>query len=164
MLTPLDATTGQVQVTLTSGANTSAPFAVNMKAAAPAFLQFGSGPYIAAVHGAGGLLGPASMSVPGYTFTPAQPEEAILLFGTGFGVPDAALTEGSATQQGSLGSLPAITIGGSPATVQYAGVIGPGLYQFNVLVPAAAANGDNVVSAMYAGASTPAGAVIPVSR
>jgi hypothetical protein len=42
VLTPLDSTTGQVQVTLANGSNTSDPFAVNLKTVAPAFLQFGS--------------------------------------------------------------------------------------------------------------------------
>ena len=165
VLTPLDSTTGQVQVTLTNGSNTSAPFAVNMKAVAPAFLQFGSGPYIAALHADYSLLGPASMSVPGYTFTPAQPGETIVLYAAGFGLPVTALTQGSATQLGALANWPAITIGGFAATVLWAGVNGDsGLYQINVTVPPAAANGDNAVVATYGGASTPAGATIPVAR
>lgn len=164
VLTPLDSTMGQVQVTLTNGSNTSDPFAVNLKTVAPAFLQFGSGPYIAGRHADYSLLGQASMSVPGYTFTPAQPGETILLYGAGFGMPGSILTEGSATQLGALVNLPAITIGGSPATVLYAGVISPGLYQFNVVVPDTAATGDNAVVATYGGASTPAGAMISVSR
>ena len=79
-------------------------------------------------------------------------------------MPGSTLTDGSATQLGELVNFPAVTIGGSPATVQYAGVISPGLYQFNVEVPASAANGDNAVVAAYGGASTPAGAMISVSR
>jgi len=46
--------------------------------------------------------------------------------------------------------------------VQYAGLISPGLYQINVVVPSAAANGDNQVIATYAGASSPTGAMVPV--
>jgi uncharacterized protein (TIGR03437 family) len=164
VLTPLDSTTGPVQVTLTNGSNTSAPFTVNLEAVAPAFLQFGSGPYIAALHGDNSLVGPASMSVPGYTFTPAQPGETIVLYGAGFGMPGSALTAGSSTQQSALPNLPVITIGGSQATVIYAGVVSPGLYQFNVTVPLSAGNGDNGVVATYGGASTPAGAMISVSR
>jgi len=163
-LTPLDSTTGPVQVTLNNGSHTSAAFTVNLKTVVPAFLQFGSGPYIAALHGDNSLLGPASMSVPGYTFTPAQPGETIVLYGVGFGMPASALTAGSSTQLGALPSLPVITIGGSQATVLYAGVAEPGLYQFNVTVPGSAANGDNAVIATYAGASTPSGAMISVSR
>jgi uncharacterized protein (TIGR03437 family) len=161
-LTPLDSTTGSVQVTLTNGSNTSDPFAVNMQAVAPTFLLYGAGPYIAAEHADGSLLGPASMSVPGYTFTPATAGEVIEMFGAGFGLPSSALTDGSSTQVGPLPSLPRVTIGGTDATVQAAWVISPGLYQINVVVPASAVNGDNPTVATYAGASTPARASIAV--
>jgi uncharacterized protein (TIGR03437 family) len=79
-------------------------------------------------------------------------------------MPGSILTEGSSTQLGALVDFPAITIGGSRATVMYAGLSGPGLYQFNVVVPDTAPNGDNAVLATYAAASTPAGAMIGVSR
>jgi uncharacterized protein (TIGR03437 family) len=164
VLTPLDSTTGPVQVTLTNGSNTSDPFPVNMKAVAPAFLQFGAGPYVAAQHADYSLLGPASMSVPGYTFTPAQPGETILLYGAGFGLPSGALVAGSAMQSSALPSEPAFRIGGLPATVASAWLVSPGLYQFNVTVPLSAASGDNAIVATYAGASTPSGATISVSR
>ena len=163
-LTPLDSTTGQVQLQVTAGANTGAPLPVALKAVAPAFLVFGAGPHIAAVHADGKLLGPASMSVPGYSFTPAKPGETILLFGTGFGLPSSPLVDGSATQAGALPELPRITIGGQVATVIWAGVISPGLYQFNVAVPEVAPDGNAVVVATYAGAGTPAGAAIAIQR
>ena len=38
-------------------------------------------------------------------------------------------------QSGALAPLPTIQIGGMPATVQFAGLVSPGLYQFNVVVP-----------------------------
>jgi uncharacterized protein (TIGR03437 family) len=164
VLTPLDATTGQVQVQVTVGANASAPFTVNLKPVAPAFLLFGAGPHIAAVHADGSLVAPAPMSVPGYTFTPAKPGETILLFGDGFGLPSSILTDGSAAQAGALPAMPQVTIGGAGAVVAYAGVISPGLYQFNVMIPASAADGNNPVGCTYAGASTPAGAVIAVQH
>jgi len=70
----------------------------------PGFLRFGDGIHIAAEHGGGSLLGPASMSVPGATFTPAAPGETISLFGDGFGLPVTALTAGSEYQSGALPS------------------------------------------------------------
>lgn len=164
VLTPLDSTTGPVAVKVNSGTATSAAFTANLRAVAPGFLRFGDGIHIAAEHADYSLLGPASMSVPGYKFTPATPGETILLFGDGFGLPVSTLTAGSAVQTGALPTLPQVTIGGATATVQYAGVIGPGLYQINVVVPSTAANGDNAVVATYAGASTPSGAMILVSR
>ena len=54
----------------------------------------------------------------------------------------------------------AIFVGGVAAEVQFAGVVSPGLYQFNVVVPGGAASGDNEVTAVYGGANTPSGAAI----
>jgi uncharacterized protein (TIGR03437 family) len=164
VLTPLDNSTGMVAVTVTNGANTSAPFTVNMKAVAPSFLLLGPTRYVVAQHLDYSLLGPASMSVPGYAFTPAQPGEIVTLYGAGFGLPSGGLVAGLATQSGALPTLPVFLIGGSPATVLYAGVISPGLYQFDVAVPSSAANGDVSVTAGYGGSSTPAGALIPVAH
>ena len=120
---------------------------------------------IAAMHADYSLLGPASMSVPGYTFTPATPGETILLFGDGFGLPVSTLTAGSDVQTGALPTpWPQVTIGGTTATVQFAGLISPGLYQINAVVPSNAANGDNQVLATYDGTSSPTGAMIPVAQ
>jgi uncharacterized protein (TIGR03437 family) len=65
---------------------------------------------------------------------------------------------------GALPTLPQITIGGTTATVRYAGLISPGLYQINVVVPSTAANSDNQVLATYDGTSSPTGAMIPVAQ
>jgi uncharacterized protein (TIGR03437 family) len=43
-------------------------------------------------------------------------------------------------------------------------VVSPGLFQFNLVVPANAAIGDNMVTAAYAGLTTPTGARITVQR
>jgi len=164
VLTPLDSATGPIAVTVDNGSAASAPFMAHMQTVSPGFLRFNGGTYIAAEHAHYGLLGPASMSGPGATFTPAAPGETILLFGDGFGLPVSTLTAGSEYQTGPLPTWPQVTIGGTTATVQFAGVISPGLYQINVVVPTNAANGDNQVIATYGGASSPAGAMIPVSR
>jgi len=165
VLTPLDSTTGPVAVTVNNGTAISAPDTANLQTAAPGFLRFGDGIHIAALHADYSYLGPASMSVPGYTFTPAKPGETILLFGDGFGLPVSTLTAGSAVQTGALPTpWPQVTIGGTTATVQFAGLISPGLYQINVVVPSTAANGDNQVIATYDGASSPTGAMIPVAQ
>jgi uncharacterized protein (TIGR03437 family) len=56
---------------------------------------------------------------------------------------------GSSTQSGTLPDLPTIKIGGQAAQVLFAGLISPGLYQFNVVIPLTASSGDNAVSAVY---------------
>jgi uncharacterized protein (TIGR03437 family) len=165
VLTPLDSATGSVAVEVNNGTATSAAYTANLEASSPGFLRFGDGIHIAAEHAGYTLLGPASMSVPGYTFTPATPGETILLFGDGFGLPVSTLTAGSDVQTGALPTpWPQVTIGGTTATVQFAGLISPGLYQINVVVPSNAANGDNQVIATYGGASSPTGAMIPVAQ
>jgi uncharacterized protein (TIGR03437 family) len=167
VLTPLDSSTGPVAVTVTNGTVTSAAYTAQLQAVSPGFLRFGDGIHIAAEHADYSLLGPASLSVPGYTFTPAAPGETISLFcdGLGLPVPTSPLTAGSEYQIGELPTpWPIVTIGEISAAVKYAGLISPGLYQLNVEVPSLAANGDNQVIATYGGVSSPAGAMIPVSH
>jgi uncharacterized protein (TIGR03437 family) len=165
VLTPLDSGTGPIAVTVYNGTATSAAYTTQMQAVSPGFLRFGDVVHVAAEHANYSYLGPASMSVPGATFTPAAPGEVILLFCDGLGLPATPLTAGSAVQTGVLPTpWPIVTIGGISATVQYAAVISPGLYQLNVVVPPLAANGDNQVVAIYGGVSSPAGAMIPVSH
>jgi len=55
-----------------------------------------------------------------------------------------------------------VTIGGVPATVQFAGLVGPGEFQFNVVVPPGLGNGDQTITAAYNGASTQAGTLLTV--
>ena len=57
-----------------------------------------------------------------------------------------------------------ITIGGVQAQVDFAGLVAPGEYQFNVTVPPSLANGDHPITAAYGGASTQAGTLITVQR
>jgi uncharacterized protein (TIGR03437 family) len=163
VLTPLDSSTGPVAVTVNNGTSTSAAFTANLQAVSPGFLRFYDNVHVAAEHADYSLLGPASLSLPGATFTPAAPGETILLFCDGLGLPTSPVTAGSAVQTGVLPTpWPIVTIGGISATVQFAGLVSPGLYQLNVVVPSLAANGDNQVIATYGAAGSPAGAMIPV--
>ncbi len=163
-LSPLDSATGDVSVVVTNGGVASAPFTVKLRGASPSFLRFGATNYIAATHADAALLGPASMSVPGYTFTPARPGEVIVMYAVGFGLPDATLVNGSGSQFGKLPALPVVQMGGTETGVQFAGINGaPGLYQLNVVVPPDAANGDVQVSVSYGGTMTPV-AMLAVQR
>jgi uncharacterized protein (TIGR03437 family) len=162
VLTPLDNSAGPVPIAVNNGTASSAQFTANLRTIAPSLPRFGASKYIVATHADGSLLGPASMSVPGYPFTPARPGEVIVLYGAGFGLPVTTLVNGSATQTGALPVKPVVLIGGVPAEVQFAGVVSPGLYQFNVVVPAGAASGDNEVTAVYGVTNTPAGSTIVI--
>ncbi len=88
----------------------------------------------------------------------------MILYGTGFGEVTPGILPGAAAQAGTLPVNPTITIGGAPATVLFSGVISPGLYQFNVVVPSAAASGDNAVTVSYQGNNGPAGVFLTVSK
>ena len=51
-------------------------------------------------------------------------------------------------------------IGGVAASVQFAGLVEPGEFQFNVTIPASLGNGDQTITATYGGLSTQSGALI----
>jgi uncharacterized protein (TIGR03437 family) len=98
---------------------------------------------------------------PSFT-TPAKPGETVMLYANGFGPTSVPFITGSDKQSGVLSPLPAITVGGIPASVQYAGIGYAGEYQFNVVIPSSLANGDQPITATYDGIPTPPGASITV--
>ncbi len=161
ILTPLDNTTGQVPVVVTSGAVTYPPIYVNLQPVSPSLLLFSTTGYVVATHLNNSLLGPIGLYP---TSTPAKPSEQVVLYAVGFGLPATALVNGSSTQSASLALLPSCQVGGMPAGVVFAGLITPGLYQLNVNLPSTVANGDNAISCSYGGLSTPAGNLITVQR
>ena len=161
VLSPFDNTIGPVQIVVTNGPVSSAPFVVNKQSVAPSLLQF-TPKYVVATHTNGNLLGPLSL-YPGLS-TPASPLETVILWAVGFGVPSADLVDGSSTQIAALPVFPNCQIGASPASVSTALMISPGLFAFFVTVPADAMNGDNPVSCTYQESTTPAGNLITIQR
>jgi uncharacterized protein (TIGR03437 family) len=149
LLTPPDAIAGVAPIIVTNGSTTSATTAAQAQALSPSFFVFNGGPYVAATHAIGTLLGPPTL-YPGST-TPAKPGETITLYGNGFGSTSTPIVSGSVLQSGILSPQPVITIGASTATVQFAGLISPGLFQFNVVISTNAPDGDQPISASYAG-------------
>jgi N-acyl-D-amino-acid deacylase len=135
---PTDSTTGPVTVIVTHDGQASAPVQANLESNAPGFFTYASGSnlFAAAVHLNGSVVGDPS-AVPGTSA--AKAGETIEIFGTGFApstagtvnVPVAALNPG-----------PVVTIGGQQAVVTFGGIVGPGLYQVNVVVP-------NMASGVY---------------
>jgi uncharacterized protein (TIGR03437 family) len=157
ILTPPDAIEGPVKVVLTNVGAASAPFSVQAQTLAPAFFVF-DGVHVTGVHTTGGDIGPTSL-YPGLT-TPAKPGETIVLFGNGFGPTSTPVVSGAPAQSGSLSPLPVVKIGGVTATVQFAGLVAPGEFQFNVVVPPSLADGDQPIVATYNGQSTQPGVLL----
>jgi uncharacterized protein (TIGR03437 family) len=160
ILTPPDAMKGPVQVVVTNGGNPGTAFTAQAQSISPSFFVFNGGPYVAAEHAGGSLIGPATL-YPGAT-TPAKPGETVVLYANGFGQTSAPVQSGLVTQSGTLSTLPVIKIGGVAATVQFAGLVGPGEFQFNVTIPASLANGDQSITATYGGVSTQSGTLITI--
>jgi len=88
----------------------------------------------------------------------------VVVYGVGFGLPANLLTNGSSSQSGALPTLPQCQIGGSNASVAFAGLISPGLYQFNLTIPLGSPSGDLPIVCAYNGASTPSNDVITVHQ
>jgi uncharacterized protein (TIGR03437 family) len=162
VLTPLDNMTGPVQVVVNSSGVSSSPFTVNMQSAAPSIPLIGTTQYVVAQHADYSLVGPASLSSPGYPFTSAHKGETIVLYAFGLGLPATPLVNGASIQSGPLPALPQVQIGGATAMVTFAGVISPGLYQLNVIIPQGAHSGDNSLVLTYNGQTSPAGDLISV--
>lgn len=161
ILTPPDAMSGPVQVAVTNNGRTGAAYTAPAQATLPAFFVF-DGTHVAAQHTTGSLLGPTTL-YPGST-TPARPGETVMLYATGFGPTSAPVVSGSTAQSGGLSPLPVIKIGGTTATVSFAGLVSPGEFQFNVVVPASLADGEQPITATYNGLTTPMGTVIAVQH
>jgi uncharacterized protein (TIGR03437 family) len=85
-----------------------------------------------------------------------------VIYANGFGPANLPVTSGSTIQGGTLSPLAAIQIGGVTATVQFAGLLAPGEFQFKVVIPASLGNGDQSITATYGGASTQSGALITI--
>ena len=162
ILSPPDTLQGTVQVQLTNNGATSAPFSAVGAPLSPSFFVFNGGPYVAALHLNWSLAGPASL-YPGLT-TPVAPGETVVLYANGFGPTSVPVVSGSTIQSGALSPLPVISIGGIDATVLFAGLVAPGEFQFNVIVPLSLASGDQPITATYNGLTTQAGTLITVQE
>ncbi len=163
VLTPLDLTPlGSVQVVVTVNGVASSAFASQAQPISPSFFILGGGPYVTAIHLNGSLVGPTSL-YPGQS-TPAKPGEVVEIYANGFGAISPPAVNGLDSQMGNLPALPLVKIGGTAAVVQFAGLVQPGLYQFNVVVPASAPAGDSAITASFNGVNTQPGALLAIQQ
>jgi protocatechuate 3,4-dioxygenase beta subunit len=159
---PAEDTVGPVQVTVTNANGTSDPIAAQVATLLPGFFLFPRN-YVAAVHANGSYVGPAGL-FEGLPTTPVRQGETVILFGTGFGPTNPAVSPGEVFQGAApLSNFVTIRIGALPADVVFSGLSAAGLYQFNVKIPNVA-DGDHDVVATVGGARTQPLARIRVER
>ena len=159
LLVPASTPVGPAQLQTTNNGLSSGMVTVQVQAVAPSFFTL-DGTHIAATHADGTLIGAASTNP---VKTPARGGETVVLYGTGFGQTNPAIPEGLlVTKAAPLVTLPVITIGGTTAHVAFGGLVGAGLYQFNVTVPTNTPSGDAAVVAIIGTATSQSGAVITV--
>jgi uncharacterized protein (TIGR03437 family) len=177
VIAPLNPLLGPASVIVSNANGSSAPATATLASSSPGFFTYAQnqGRYLAAVVldspgnfeflAPQGLLGSASQS------RAARPGDTILLYGTGFGPTTTLLNpELSASVAYPLAhtgpdiTLPlcSVTIGGQPAQVQFAGLVSPGVYQMNVVVPQVAAGDQAVTMTLLSGASVQQQVFIPV--
>jgi uncharacterized protein (TIGR03118 family) len=160
LLIPADIPAGPAKILFTNNGLVSPPVTVALQAQAPAIFNFGGGRYVAATHGDNSPVSPPN-SMPGVVSTPAKPGETIVLWGTGFGPTASGIPNGRVitTPMPLAGSLPVVTVAGENASVIFAGLSGPGLYQLNVVVPIDLPPGDAAVVVIVNGTTAPVGMI-----
>jgi uncharacterized protein (TIGR03437 family) len=164
VLAPAGLQPGPVQVQTANNGFTSSSATAQAQAMAPAFFLFG-GQYVAAVHSDNvSLVGPSTL-FPNGLATPAQPGETIVMYGTGFGPTNPAVPDGQIVSGAfNVANQVTITIDNVPAQIVSAVLSQAGLYQFNIVVPPLALNGDLLVTAQVGGYSSPGSVYVTVLR
>jgi uncharacterized protein (TIGR03437 family) len=164
-LAPDDPTTGSVPVVVTNSLGVSNTFQATKQTAAPALFAYSQqGGFFAVVEAPftyqlvapPGLFGKTPVTVQ------AAPGETLTLYGTGFGpVTPAQPTGQLVTTPAPLANPVTVTIGGQSAAVQFAGLIGSGLYQINVTVPQVA-SGNQLIAMSVAGTKAANQPYVPI--
>jgi uncharacterized protein (TIGR03118 family) len=158
-LVPADIPPGPVRIQTTNNGLTSAFVSTNALLTAPSFLLLGTNAtnghlYPAATHANNTPIGPAGL-ISGVTTTPAAPGETIVLYGTGFGVTNPPIPNGQIVPSPlPLPAWPTVLIDATEAQVTFAGLVDPGLYQINVVVPPGLSSGDHLLAALLGDAET----------
>ncbi|MBV8843190.1 MAG: TIGR03118 family protein [Bryobacterales bacterium] len=161
-LVAADPTLGGVTVASGNSGLTSNSATVTMQNLAPAFF-ISKNNYIAGF-GADNktIIGPTTL-FPNQS-APVKPGDQISLYGTGFGAGSTLIPDGFVIPNPIPLSGVSVTIGGAAARVAAANLVGPGLYQLNVIVPPNTPNGDAAVIATVGNATTQSGALINVQQ
>jgi uncharacterized protein (TIGR03437 family) len=152
----------EVQVSNVRG---SASGTVLLRMYAPGFFLFDE-KHVIGVHPDGAYVAAAGAFAQEVPHRPARSGDTILLFATGLGpttpqFPAGQLVTGAAPLADL--SLLKVTIGGVDAEVAFAGMVGVGLYQLNLVIPALP-NDDHEVVATMNGIRSPSGKLLTVDN
>jgi uncharacterized protein (TIGR03437 family) len=153
--------TGSQTLTVKTPAGTTSSYTVTVNSIEPGLLappsfNVGGVQYVGAVFTdlATYVLPPGAVA--GVTSRRAKAGDTIVLYGVGFGAVTPTISAGQIVgQTNQLVIAPQITIGGTPATVTFAGLVqgNVGLYQFNVTVPSVTASDKVPVTFTVGGAA-----------
>jgi len=153
-------TPASVNVQVETQAHISNVVAVQLTELAPALFSVKSPVssgiwYAAAVHSDGALVGdPGGWGIA--STRPAVGGEVISVFGTGFGSSTPPIPAGTLpTKPEPLEGTVKVIIGNTTTQATYAGIVGPGLVQLNVVVPPEYAYGLDSIQASVNGIFTP---------
>jgi len=165
VLAPFDTATGAVSVSVTNATGTSSAATAQMATYLPGLSVLSN--YIRAVrYPDGAIVNGTGAAESGYTTTVAMGQgDIVAMYGTGFGPTSASQPIGTVFSGAYQATTPVtVTIGGVAAEVLWAGLVGPGLYQINVRVPATLGDGDHSVVATVSGLNTQtSGAILKVA-
>ncbi len=126
VLAPANLGAGSATVTVSNAQGTSDVATVNVAAVTPGFFLFPQD-YVAATRADGSVLNQDAA---------ARPGETIVLYANGLGATNPATPAGETISAPlALANSLRVRIDQLEASVRYAGLIGPGLYQINVVVP-----------------------------
>ena len=165
ILSPKRAGTGTgVAVQVVNSAGASNIISVRGAVSSPALFSYSAqgGRYVIAQDAQSfGLIGPDGLLGAGVGTRPAKAGQLLTLYATGLGETSPPYPDGQLSGALSLSRLPAVTVGGQSATVSYAGLIGPGLYQINISVPEGV-RGDSEILVRIANDVSPNGFLLAV--
>ena len=150
---PNFSTTGSVTVTVANSSGSSSA-SVTAQAVMPGL--FTASNYVLAARPVDGVI------ING-TGAAAKPGDVLEIFATGLGATATVVSPGLVFSGAyPTTATPAVAIGGTNAAVLYAGLIGAGLYQINLAVPAGLATGTYPVVVTQSGANSPSTALLKI--
>jgi uncharacterized protein (TIGR03437 family) len=165
VLAPDDPATGSVPVQVTNAQGTSNTVSVNKTPVFPALFNYSQlGGIYSVIQAAATyeLIAPPATFGQTVRTVPAAPGENLILYATGLGPVASGQPTGQLVQTPSATTNPVtVLIGNVKAPVQFAGLIGSGLYQVNVTVPQLP-SGDAPIVLSVNGVASSGPAFVPI--